>query len=94
MDSMRAISGTIRRTETPDGAVLLDVERGQMFSVNSIGSKILELVGKGSGEAAIAAQLSATYEADLEQVRADVHEFLEALSRHHILGEGGKAAHR
>jgi hypothetical protein len=90
---MAAISSTIRRTETPDGAVLLDVERGQMFSVNGMGSKILELLDSKIDEAEIAAQLSATYGRDLEQVRADVHEFLEALNRHHILSEG-LAAHK
>jgi hypothetical protein len=90
---MIAISSTIRRTETPDGAVLLDVERGQMFSVNGMGSKILELLDSKIDEAEIAAQLSATYGIDLERARADVREFLEALNRHHILREG-LAAHK
>jgi hypothetical protein len=91
MDSLPAISQAIRKTDTADGAVLLDVERGQMFSVNSIGSKILELLDKGFAEAEIATQLSAACGVDLEQVRTDVHDFLEALNRHHILGEGHKA---
>jgi hypothetical protein len=91
---MAEISCAIRKAETPDGTVLLDVERGQMFSVNGIGSKILELLGNGSDEAGIAAELSTACGVNLDQVRADVHEFLEALSRHHILSEGRDAAHR
>jgi len=90
---MRAISSAIRSTRTTDGAVLLDVERGQMFSVNGIGSKILELVANGFDEAAITAQLSALDGADADQVRTDVRDFLETLSRHHILDESGRAAH-
>jgi hypothetical protein len=83
--SMRAISNTIRSTQTPDGAILLDIERGQMFCVNGIGSKILELLGAGCDERQIVDQVSAAYSADIDQVRADVNDFLETLTVHHIL---------
>jgi len=59
-----------------------------MFAVNAMGSKILELFHTGLDETQIAAQLSAACRADLEHVRTDVHEFLEALDRHHILSKG------
>jgi hypothetical protein len=91
---MFSISSTIRQTQTPDGAVLLDIGRGQMFSVNGIGSKIIELLSTGSDEEQMAAQVSAAYGVDINQVRADVHEFLEALHQHHILKQDGAAAHR
>jgi len=94
MHSTFGISTAIRKSETPDGAVLLDIERGQMFSVNGIGSRILELLGTGLDEAEIARQLSATWGVDLEQVRADVHEFLETLNRLHILDQGPTATHK
>jgi hypothetical protein len=93
MDFIPEISQAIRKTHTPDGAVLLDVERGEMFSVNASGSKILELLGKGLDEAAVAVEISALCSVDLDQVRADLHEFLEALNRHHIFSEGRHAAH-
>jgi len=88
---MLTISNTIRSTRTPDGAILLDVERGQMFSVNVVGSKILELLSTGCDERQIADQVSATCGVDIDMVRADVHEFLEALSRQRILNRGGPA---
>jgi len=91
LHSILAISSTIRRTQTPDGAVLLDVERGEMFSVNAIGSKILNLLHAGLDETEIASQLSTTFGADPEQVRTDVHEFLETLDRRHILSKGPRA---
>ncbi len=82
---MLTISGTIRSTPTPDGAILLDVERGQMFCLNGIGSKILGLLGNGCNEEQITAQVSAAYGADVDQVRDDVHNFLETLTQNHIL---------
>jgi hypothetical protein len=84
---MRAISSAIRSAATPDGAILLDVERGQMFSMNGIGSRILELLGKGFDEAQIVAELSAACGVDVDRVRPDVREFLELLGQHHILEE-------
>jgi hypothetical protein len=89
---MLTISNTIRRTQTPDGGILLDIERGQMFCLNAIGSNILELLDAGYDEGQIADQVSAAYGADIGVVRADVHEFLEALNQHHILKQGGPAA--
>jgi len=79
------VSDTIRHTRTADGGVLLDIHHGQMFSLNLVGAKILELLDSGLDEAQIADQLSRAYAMDLETVQADVHEFLETLQKHHIL---------
>jgi hypothetical protein len=84
-ESMLTLSSTIRRTDSPDGAVLLDVEQGQMFCLNPMGSRILELIEAGYGENEIALKLSASFSQNIETVRADVGEFLESLRRHHIL---------
>ena len=82
---MRAISSSIRRTQTPDGGILLDIERGQMFSLNEIGSKILDLLETGYDEGQIAEHLSAAYGTDIDTVQVDVHDFLESLNQQHIL---------
>ena len=82
---MFKISDTIRRAQTDDGGVLLDILHGQMFCLNVVGSKILELLEKGFDEAQIAEQVSGAYVMDIETVRADVHEFIEVLNKHHIL---------
>lgn len=88
---MLTICSTIRQTQTPDGAVLLDIEQGQMFCLNPVGSKILELIGTGCEEEEIAAQLSALSGAELEIVRADVREFIETLSRHRLVEQSEEA---
>lgn len=84
-DLMLTISHTIRRTQTTDGAVLLDIERGQMFCLNPVGSQILELLDAGNDERQIAEQMSAAYGVDLDMVRTDVGDFIESLSRHRML---------
>ena len=78
-------SDTVRSTNTEDGRVLLDVRHGQMFSVNVVGSKILELVEQGWDEARIAEEISRTYTIGIEIVRPDVRDFIEALRKHEIL---------
>ena len=78
-------SDTVRSTNTEDGRVLLDVRHGQMFSVNVVGSKILELVEHGWDEARIAEEISRTYTISIEIVRPDVRDFIEALRKHEIL---------
>jgi len=45
---MLKISDTIRRTETVDGGILLDIHHGHMFCLNIVGAKILELMQRSS----------------------------------------------
>ena len=82
---MFRISGTIRRTETVDGGVLLDSHHGQMFCLNVVGAKVLELMQQGYDDIRIADEISRTYGANSEVVRADVLEFIDTLQKHHIL---------
>jgi hypothetical protein len=84
-DHMLTISKTIRRSKTPDGGILLDVERGQIFRLNVVGSKIVELLGRGYDEAHIADQIGAAYGTDINTVRRDLQAFLKTLHRHRIL---------
>lgn len=82
---MFRIAGTIRRTQTEDGGILLDIHHGQMFCLNVVGSKIIELLERGLDEAQIAEQVSSAFAADIDTVRADVRDFIDVLNKHHIL---------
>jgi hypothetical protein len=82
---MFRISDTIRRTETVDGGILLDVHHGQMFCLNIVGARILELMHQGHDESRIADEISRTCGTSREVVRDDVHDFIENLHKHHIL---------
>jgi hypothetical protein len=83
--AMFRISDAIRRTETVDGGVLLDIHHGQMFSLNIVGAKIVELLQQGHDESRIVDEISRSYGASREVVRADVMDFIETLDKHHIL---------
>ena len=82
---MFKVSDTIRRTQTVDGGILLDIHHGQMFCLNIVGAKILELMQQGRDETGIADEISRDYGASREVVRADVRDFIETLHKHHIL---------
>jgi hypothetical protein len=82
---MFKVSDTIRRTQTLDGGILLDVHHGQMFCLNIVGAKILELMQRGYDESRIADEISRSYGVSMEVVRVDVHDFIEHLQKHHIL---------
>jgi Coenzyme PQQ synthesis protein D (PqqD) len=83
--TMFKVSGTIRRTETADGGILLDIHHGQMFCLNVVGSKILELMERGYDESRMADEISRDYGVSREVVHAHVIEFIEALQKNHIL---------
>ena len=83
--NMLRVSDTIRHTRTADGGVLLDIHHGQMFCLNLVGAKIVELIERGYDEPRIAEEISRTYATDPETVRAHVLEFIASLHKHHIL---------
>ena len=83
--SMNKVSESVRSTHGQDGAIVLDVQQGQMFNLNLVGSRILELLEQGSSEAAIVDVVSREFNADIEIVRNDVREFLDALKRYKLL---------
>jgi hypothetical protein len=78
-------SDTLRSTQTEDGRIVLDIRRGQMFSLNVVGSRILELIEHRWDEARIAEEISRSYAMSIEVVRTDVHDFIKALRQHEIL---------
>lgn len=85
--SMYRISEMLRSTERQDGAVVLDIRQGQMFTLNFVGSKILELLKRGSTESEIAGEISREFGIGQELAENDVREFLQTLKKHHLVEE-------
>ena len=81
-----SVSEHVRTIHGADGATVLDIFHGQMFTLNFAGSRILELLKHGSAgardrgttRARVQDRASATAE-------ADVREFLKTLERNHLL---------
>lgn len=80
------LSEHVRSTHNQDGAVLLDTLHGQMYRLNLVASRMLELLQSGLSESktadAIAREFSAergAVERDLERLLADlrIHQLIE-----------------
>jgi Coenzyme PQQ synthesis protein D (PqqD) len=79
------LSDEVRSTHGQDGAVVLHIREGQMFRLNLVGSRILELLSSGLTEAQIADQVSSEFSADRATVVRDLEEFLTHLRSHHLI---------
>jgi hypothetical protein len=82
---MYRVSEGVRSTHGQDGAVVLDVQQGQMFNLNRVGSRILELLESGSVQPDIVNVISREFSTSREVVENDVREFIEALRKHKLV---------
>jgi hypothetical protein len=79
------LSEHVRSTHSQDGAVVLDIPHGQMFRLNFVGSRIVELLKDGYSREQIADQISGEFGKERNIVEIDLGEFLMHLERHHLL---------
>ena len=66
---------------------MLDIHQGQMFNLNPVGSRILELLESGSAEADIVDAISREFSAGREIVENDVREFIGSLKEYKLVAE-------
>lgn len=85
---MLKVSKQVRSTHNLDGAVVLDIRQGQMFRLNLVGSRMLELLKQGYSETRIAEDISREFDAAREVVETDLREFLVHLEKHNLLELG------
>jgi Coenzyme PQQ synthesis protein D (PqqD) len=88
---MYRIFQTVRSTHNQDGAIVLDTQRGEMFKLNLVGSRILELLKAGTGEPAIVDTISKEFGVSRDPVARDVQEFLGALETCHLVDKQDSA---
>jgi hypothetical protein len=84
---MYMLSNTVRSTHNQDGAIVLDVRQGQIFNLNFVGSRILELLKTGSNESTIIDQTSREFGVRSDLVENDVRQFLQKLKKCHLVEE-------
>jgi hypothetical protein len=82
---MTKLAIDLRATHSNDGDVLLHLGTGQMYTVNSVGARILTLLATGATNIQISERISQEFSADPETVRNDVCEFLAHLAQHRIV---------
>jgi hypothetical protein len=74
----------VRMARDADGAMVLDVYEGQVYQVNLVASRILELLMEGLDETGIAGRLAREFEIAYSRAEADVREFLEILEKNRL----------
>jgi hypothetical protein len=82
---MLHLSPNARKTHNPDGAIVLDIRQGRMFTFNTTGSRILQMLEVGAEEKEIAPMLVREFSADPETAESDTAEFLDLLRQHALL---------
>jgi Coenzyme PQQ synthesis protein D (PqqD) len=75
----------LRSIVNRDGAVILDIPRNQMVTLNSTGEYIWNKLQQGESTEQIVRQMSAECNTDPLIVEQDVHAFLEQLMSKHLL---------
>jgi hypothetical protein len=82
------LSEQVRSTHNQDGAVVLDIRHGQMFRLNLVGSRMIELLKLGYTEERITEEISRDFGASRNVVETDLREFIAHLEKHHLLELG------
>ena len=72
-------SRRVRRVRSGDGAIVMDIDNGKMFSLNASGSVIFELLSSESDDGSIVAELVHRFEIAPEVARRDLDDFRETL---------------
>jgi Coenzyme PQQ synthesis protein D (PqqD) len=75
----------VRKTNSPDGGIILDVKHGRMFTLNLVGSRILELLEHQYTTAHIAEELSREFGIAADVAMRDIEEFVATLEKHHLI---------
>jgi hypothetical protein len=84
---MYRVSDTVRSTHNQEGAIVLDVQQGQMFSLNFVGSRILELLKSGYTELGIVDEIGREFGVRRDLAENDVREFLQTLKERQLVEE-------
>src|SRR5690348_11381664 len=85
VETKYTLSETARSTHGQDGAVVLEVHQGRMFSVNRLGSRVLELLKSERTKSEIANAISGEFEVSRDKVEKDLREFLAILAQHKLI---------
>ncbi len=79
------LSKQVRSTHSQDGAVVLDIRHGQMFRLNPVASRMLELMKQDFSDAQIADEISLQCGVSRAMVESDLRELIEHLAKHRLL---------
>jgi hypothetical protein len=82
---MLTISRSARLSKSPDGGVVLDVDRGVIFSLNLVGARIVELLQQEKDAMSVAEAIRREFQVSEEMATKDVADFFAILREEHLL---------
>lgn len=86
---MPSLRDRIRSTQSPDGGIVLDIDRGKMFSLNPSASVIFQLLEKQYSEERIVEEMVRLFEIPADVVKRDLRDFCDSLKhRALVVGNG------
>ncbi len=84
---MKSTTPHLRSIVDQDGAVILDVERDNMLTLNPTGAYIWQRLQQGKLIDEIIQELARDSGADVSMVDRDVHSFVDQLKSKHLLSD-------
>jgi hypothetical protein len=78
-DSRPSLAPDLRVSTHSDGAVILDIREGQVFSTNKVGARILAFVAENTTLKEIADRIAAEFDTPQDRVRTDLSTFIDSL---------------
>jgi Coenzyme PQQ synthesis protein D (PqqD) len=69
----------VRANVTDDGLVILDIDKGEIYSANVVAARIWNLLMDGKSEQEAVDAVAAEFDAPKDVVARDAHAFIESL---------------
>jgi hypothetical protein len=85
IDARPLLAPGLRVSVHEEGAVILDIDGGQLYSTNKVGARILALLEEKTNLSDIAERIKTEFDGPIERVRADLQRFVESLKDRGLL---------
>ena len=86
------IAPSVRSVFSQDGAVVMEIRQGMMYTSNPVGGRIFELLSQGHSADQVIGMISQECDVEQETVRRDLETFLEQLSSYGLITQEAATA--
>jgi hypothetical protein len=83
---------SVRSVFSQDGAVVMDIKGGMMYTSNPVGGRILQLLREGMADENVVELVSRECDVEPERVRRDLGRFLEQLHSYGLIEQKNLSA--
>ncbi len=86
------IAPSVRSVFSQDGAVVMEIKQGMMYTSNPVGGRIFELLSQGHSPDQVVGMISNECNVEQEMVRHDLETFLEQLRSYGLITQDAATA--